>query len=202
MNTIFKKRILSALISVSALTASLATSHVAHADYEAGVTAAQNGDFATALREFTEAAEAGLDLAQYNLAILYYTGQGVEQNYEEAYRWTLAAAEQGHLNSQVNLASLYYYGTGTAQNYEEALRWNTIAAEEGQHPGAQHSLAKMYQLGEGTPVDLAKAHFWASAALQNENREAEKLLREVSALMTPEQLSEARRAFAEWMLTL
>lgn len=201
MSNIFRKRILSALLSMTAVTASLVTSHVAHADYEAGVTAAQNGDFATALREFTEAAEAGLDLAQYNLAILYYTGQGVEQNYEEAYRWTLAAAEQGHLNSQVNLASLYYYGTGTAQNFAEALRWNTVAAEA-QHAGAQHSLAKMYQLGEGTEVDLAKAHLWASAALHNEYREAEGLLMELGKAMTPEELSAARRAFAEWMLAL
>ncbi|MDP1930276.1 MAG: tetratricopeptide repeat protein [Gammaproteobacteria bacterium] len=200
MSNIFTKRILGTVV-MTTLVVSLTTGHVAHADYEAGITAAQNGDFATALREFTEAAEAGLDLAQFNLAILYYTGQGVEQSYEEAYRWTLAAAEQGHLNAQANLASLHYYGTGTTQNYKEALRWNTTAAEY-QHAGAQLSLAKMYQLGEGTEVDLLQAHFWASAALHNEHPEAGVLLRQISALMDPEQLSQARRMFAEWVLAL
>ena len=61
---------------------------VSFADYEAGVNAAFNGDFETALYEFTIAAEEGLDLAQYNLGILYFTGQGVEKDMSEAFRWT------------------------------------------------------------------------------------------------------------------
>jgi TPR repeat protein len=172
-----------------------------HADYEDGVTAAQKGDFDTALREFTAAAEAGLDLAQYNLAILYFTGQGVEQNYTEALRWTLAAAEQGHLNAQFNLGALYYTGTGTGVDLIEALRWYTIAAQS-QHPGAQYNLATMYELGEGTAVDLVEAHFWASAAQYNEFADAPALLGRLSAQMSAEQLSAARVKFAEWMLSL
>lgn len=194
-------------LRVLALTATL-TAPAAFADYEDGVTAAQNGDYATALREFTTAAEAGLDLAQYNLGILYYLGQGVEQNYAQALRWTLAAAEQGHVNAQFNLASLYYYGTGTAVDYAQALRWN-LAAAEAQHAGAQHSLAKMYELGEGTEVDLVRAHFWASASQYSANAEqdtesiaaATALLGELAAKMTAEQLSEARKAFAEWTIS-
>ncbi|MGB1667495.1 MAG: hypothetical protein ACPHDP_07430, partial [Pseudohongiellaceae bacterium] len=56
----------------------------AAADYEDGVNAAFAGDFYTAFREFSLAAQQGLDLAQYNLAILYFTGQGVDQDYEQA----------------------------------------------------------------------------------------------------------------------
>ena len=74
--------------------------------------AAFTGDFDTAFREFSLAAQQGLDLAQYNLAILYFTGQGVDQDYEQAFRWTEAAAVQGHINAQANLASLYLEGTG------------------------------------------------------------------------------------------
>ncbi len=194
-------------LRVLALTATL-TAPAAFADYEDGVTAAQNGDYATALREFTTAAEAGLDLAQYNLGILYYLGQGVEQNYAEALRWTLAAAEQGHVNAQFNLASLYYYGTGTAVDYAQALRWN-LAAAEAQHAGAQHSLAKMDELGEGTEVDLVRAHFWASASQYTANAEqdaaaaaeATDLLGELAAKMSAAQISEARKAFAEWTIS-
>ena len=83
------------------------------ADYEEGVEAAFSGDFDTAFREFTSAAEDGLSLAQYNLGILYFTGQGVSKNLEEAFKWTKAAAEQGHLNAQFNLGSLYLDGQGT-----------------------------------------------------------------------------------------
>ena len=172
-----------------------------HADYEDGVEAAAAGDYATALQEFTVAAEAGLDLAQYNLAILYFTGQGVAQDYAEAVRWTLAAAEQGHLNAQFNLGALYYTGTGTAVDMAQAFAWYERAAES-QHAGAQYNLATMYELGEGVDADLVRAHFWASAAQYNEFADAPALLERLSAAMTPDQLSAARQAFAQWMLAL
>ena len=78
------------------------SSTAALADYEDGVEAAFSGDFDTAFKEFTIAAQEGLSLAQYNLGILYFTGQGVEQDFDEAFEWTKRAAEQGHLNAQFN----------------------------------------------------------------------------------------------------
>jgi len=185
----------------SALLCAVLSSPALQADYEDGVEAAAAGDYATALREFTTAAEAGLDLAQYNLAILYFTGQGVAQNYEEALRWTQAAAEQGHLNAQFNLGALYYTGTGTAVDLEKAFAWYERAAEA-QHGGAQYNLATMYELGEGVEADLVRAHFWASAAQYNEFPDAPALLEKLAAAMTPAQLSAARQAFAQWMLAL
>ena len=184
-----------------ALLFSLTLSTALQADYEAGVAAAQNGDYDTALQEFKQAAEAGLDLAQYNMAVLYFTGRGVEQDYAEAFRWTEMAAEQGHLNAQFNLGALYYTGTGTAANLEKSLQWYTLAAES-QHAEAQYNLATMYELGEGTPIDLVRAHFWASASQYNEFADAPALLQALSAKMSAEQLSEARGAFARWRLEL
>lgn len=189
-----------ALHAALLLLAILSTSTL-QADYEDGVNAAQAGDYATALKEFTAAAEAGLDLAQYNLAILYFTGQGVEQNPAEALRWTKAAAEQGHLNAQFNLGALYYTGSGTAVDLEQALHWYDQAAGA-QHGGAQYNLATMYELGEGTEVDPVRAHFWASASQYNEFPDAPALIARLAAAMTPEQLSAARQAFAHWMLSL
>lgn len=170
-----------------------------HADYEQGVTAAQNGDYVTALREFQEAADAGLDLAQYNMAVLYFTGRGVKQDYAQALRWSLMAAEQGHLNAQFNLGALYYTGMGTQVDLEKSLYWYTRAAE-GQHGEAQYNLATMYELGEGTELDLVRAHFWASASQYNEYGDAPALLQKLASAMTPAQLSEARGAFARWRL--
>ncbi len=181
-----------------ALWALLACSAV-HADYEAGVRAAQNGDYDTALKEFTEAAEAGLDLAQYNLAILYFSGRGVEQNYAEAFRWTRAAAEQGHLNAQFNLGALYYTGMGTPVNLEESFRWYSLAAQA-HHAEAQYNLATMYEQGEGTDQDLIQAHFWASASQYYEFPDAPALLESLTRKMTAPEISAARGAFARWIL--
>ena len=53
-------------------------------DLDKGFAAALSGDFATALREWTPLAEQGHAKAQYNLGIMYRTGQGVLQDYKTA----------------------------------------------------------------------------------------------------------------------
>ena len=57
------------------------------ADFQKGLTAAQSGDFATALREWKPLAEQGNVDAQFNLGWMYDTGQGVLQNYKTAVKW-------------------------------------------------------------------------------------------------------------------
>ena len=49
------------------------------ADFDKGLIAAQNGDFATALREWTPLAEQGDASAQFNLGVMYRNGKGVPQ---------------------------------------------------------------------------------------------------------------------------
>ena len=66
------------------------------ADYQKGLTAAQSGDFATALREWTPLAKQGDAFAQFNLGLMYDNGQGVPQDYKTAVKWYKLAAEQGH----------------------------------------------------------------------------------------------------------
>jgi hypothetical protein len=73
--------------------------------YEAGL--AEPQDFAQAAAWFRKAAEQGDAEAQYSLVGLYYIGQGVPQDWEEAYFWhDLAAA--GKLDaSNANDAAKY-----------------------------------------------------------------------------------------------
>ena len=47
------------------------------ADFQKGLTAAQSGDFATALREWTPLAKQGNAVAQYNMGLLHGNGWGV-----------------------------------------------------------------------------------------------------------------------------
>ena len=51
------------------------------ADFEKGLTAAQSGDYATALREWTPLAEQGHALAQSHLGWMYENGEGVPNDY-------------------------------------------------------------------------------------------------------------------------
>ena len=54
----------------------------ASADFQKGLTAAQNGDFATALRQWTPLAKQGDAVAQFNLGLMYRNGNGVPQDYK------------------------------------------------------------------------------------------------------------------------
>jgi TPR repeat protein len=51
-------------------------------DFEAGLRAAQESDFETALKIWTRLAERGNASAKYNLGLMYEDGTGVPQSYE------------------------------------------------------------------------------------------------------------------------
>jgi uncharacterized protein len=76
------------------------------ADFQKGLTAAQSGDYATALRKWTTLAEQGDANAQYNLGNIYRLGQGVPQDDKTAEKWYRLAAEQGLEYARNNLSVL------------------------------------------------------------------------------------------------
>ena len=53
-------------------------------DFQKGVTAAQSGDFATALREWTPFAKQGDADVQFRLGLMHDKGYGVSQSYKTA----------------------------------------------------------------------------------------------------------------------
>lgn len=182
--------------------------------YYAGVEAMDAGDYDTAIPLFIESAEAGLEIAQYNLGVLYYSGTGVPQDYAAAFKWTQMAAEQGHTNSQYNLGTLYYNGLGLRpdifkrwplsliyqqSDLEQAALWYQLAAES-DHGEAQYNLASMYHQGEGLELNLIKAYMWATLAHDNEVADATLLLSTLESSLTPAQLDQAGRDYAQWVL--
>ena len=94
------------LIIIQALLFSLFLGTPSHsADFNKGLTAAQNGDFATAVKEWELLAEQGLAKAQFNLGVMHEYGDGVSQNYKEATQLYRLAAEQGFADAQYNLGT-------------------------------------------------------------------------------------------------
>ena len=82
-------------------------------DYDAGLKAAQAGDFQTALKEWKMLADQGHAGAQYFLGLMYASGRGVPEDDAEAARWYRLAADQGHAGAQHNLGGC----TPTARVY-------------------------------------------------------------------------------------
>ena len=75
---------------------SLAFTSLAAQDFSKGYDAAQAGDYATAIQEWTPLAEAGNAVTQYNLGVMYENGQGVLQDNVMAHMWYNIASANGH----------------------------------------------------------------------------------------------------------
>ncbi len=101
------------------------------ADFQAGIEAADRGDYLTALKDFQLSSERGVVSARYNLGVMYQLGLGVPQNYQEAARWYQKAAEQGDSQSQFNLGTMYDEGQGVPKDYVLAHMWMNLAAAKG-----------------------------------------------------------------------
>ena len=100
-------------------------------------------------------AEQGDSLAQFNLGLMYYRGQGVAEDDGKAARWYRAAAEQGDTSAQYLLGLMYYKGEGVPKDYVLAHMWfNLVASGQPGRGGARLRDAIAEQM---TPEQTAKA---------------------------------------------
>ena len=100
-------------------------------DYQAGAEAYKRGDYDAAVKEFRPLADQGIAVAQYNLGLMSYQGQGMPRDYQEAAQWCRLAAEQGHAGAQVLLGTMYHLGQGVPRDDVLAHMWVTLAAAHG-----------------------------------------------------------------------
>ena len=124
------------------------------ADVDKGLAAYDEGDYATALREWRPLAEQGVAAAQNNLGAMYDKGEGVPQDYSTAVRWYSLAAEQGYAYAQSNLGIMYALGQGVIQDNVYAHMWLNIAASQGNENAVKSRdlIAKVM-----TPAQIAEA---------------------------------------------
>ncbi len=101
------------------------------ADFQAGLEAADRGDYRTAVKEFQLSAERGDVKARYSLGVMYQLGLGVPQDDQETVRWYQLAAEQGDASAQHNLGMMYFEGKGVPKNDVQAYLWMSLAAGQG-----------------------------------------------------------------------
>ena len=62
---------------------------------------------------------------------MYYSGQGVRQDYTEAFRWFRKAADQGYAEAQYNLGLMYANGHGVHQDFNLSKEWFGKACDGG-----------------------------------------------------------------------
>jgi TPR repeat protein len=83
------------------------------------------------LEWYTKAANQKHVLANYCLGKAYADGEdGVEKDFDKAFRCFEIAAEKGYLDAQYRLGCLYQYGHGVKQDNEAAISWYTASNNE------------------------------------------------------------------------
>jgi chemotaxis protein histidine kinase CheA len=95
---------------------------------------------------------------------MYYQGQGVAGDRQEAAKLLQLAANQGNADAQHSLGTMYLLGEGVATDAVEAERLFRLAADQG-HADAQYKLGTLYTVS-----------FYHGEGIEGDRREAVKLL--------------------------
>ena len=77
-------------------------------------------DYKKAISLLRRPANCGYPLAQFNVAVMYDEGLGVDRDDKEALFWYTKAAAQGYANAQANLGQMYSTGQGVRVDYQKA----------------------------------------------------------------------------------
>jgi TPR repeat protein len=97
-----------------------------------------------AVESYRLAADQGNALAQFNLAMMYELGQGMEPDCAEATKWFLKAAERGDAGGQLQMGkrchrdSFAPLARDASESKIEAYKWFTLASAQGYKDSAMH----------------------------------------------------------------
>src|SRR3954466_11040063 len=142
------------------------------ADFTAGVTAYDAGDFEKAFKIWWELRFEDL-AAMRNLGMMLRKGIGTAKDPKKAEEIYLRAAEVGMPTAQADLADMYIKGELGDPDLSAALPLLARAAAAN-HPGAQFQLVEFYETGAPplVPRDLEKARELYAAAARSGMPEA------------------------------
>ncbi len=167
-------------------------------DFQKGWAAYSSTDYATALAEWQDLAEAGDVNACYGMGLLYGNGFGVDMNDEFALKFYGLAAEKGHAEAQYSLGVMHQNGWGVPIDEEEGIKWYRLAADQG-IVGAQLAMGRVYGMDYSEKYDPIEAYTWFSLAAKFGDLDAKAKLDFLETRMTPEQITEAEGKVTIWI---
>ena len=131
-----------------------------------------------AFNELFKKANSGDAEAMYELGDIYYFGDGVSEDPNEAAKWYSKAieafkkdAEAGNSDSMFEVGKMYEYAEGVTQDIDMAIKWYHKAAEAG-NAEAMLEIANIYYDGYYVEQDYTKAMEWFQKAAEHENSTA------------------------------
>lgn len=167
-----KSLIISLLVLFVAATAVPATAQSYAEQMRQAAGAYERKDMATAVRIWKVWAGKGEAEAQTLLGAMYWSGEGVPRNLNEAARLYLAAAKQGYARAQNNIGFMLGFGEGTPPRDDiEAYKWIKLSIDR------------------------------YTAKNQDRLDQAKKDLATLTARMNPAQIAEAEKRVRAWKPT-
>lgn len=117
------------------------------------------------------AAEKGDPAAQFEVALCYLRGLGVEKDWSQGIQWMRKAAELNDKTAQVMLSGFFMSGIGVERAPKEGLFWREKAAENGDAT-SQLVVGNYYWEGDGTEKSPVRAVKWWQRAAEQGNAQA------------------------------
>ena len=187
-------RVPSVVLTVAALIFGAAT---VQADGTAGLKAYQQGDFATAFKEFMPLAEAGQASAQAAVGHMYLNGQGVPQDPAQAAIWLEKAAEGGNARARYQIGNMYAAGMGVPVDDMKASYYLIKAANQNMAV-AQLAMAQRFYHGQGVPKDMVQSFLYAALSARQGNQDGAAIAQTLGAALTPEDQARAQALVDSW----
>jgi len=113
-------------------------------------------------RKLEKKAASGDADAQYEIAMMYLKGLGIEQNSVRARKWLSWSAERNHDKAITRLGILSYKGEGGTEDYAAAL--GLFKRVKNNNVLAQYYLGEMYANGKGVAKNYRTAINWYEKA--------------------------------------
>lgn len=121
----------------------------------------------TATSELLQQANAGNAKAQFELALCYVGGKGIEQSKELSLEWTLKSAEQGYLEAQFALGLYHLWGVDTRIQFDKFIMQGLIFTSSAFDLSI--GLARLDKFKKGNPKLAFK---WFSQAAKQHHAES------------------------------
>lgn len=182
---------------LSALIVSL-TCVSAFGDFDKGIAAYEANDLPLAYKEFRASADGGHADSQFNVALMFEKGIGVEKDEKQAVEWYRKSATQGNAAAQFNLGVLYENGRGTTVDFAKANEWYRKASVQGDAL-AVGNLGMLYVRGDGVKENkiAGVALLLVSATMDQSPDNHAKMNISATRGLTPEMIAAAQALSGE-----
>ncbi len=182
-------------ISLCAYAILLCATFSAGGDLNSGKRAYEQKDYATAFKELRPLAEKGDAEAEAVLGKMYWRGQGVLKDSDQALKLFKASAVQGNAEAQFFLGSFYLL---PHNDISQGVKWLRLSAEQG-NQDAQWLLGKAYLQGDKElPRDLVQAEMWLRLAAKGNLEFYQNALHAAEGQMNPGEIAKGKALADAW----